>query len=65
MRKNIAESSIVIISHQERILNVADEIVLVNGGRVEKKGSKEEILPELLRSSAVVSACAMNTEDKA
>ena len=65
MRKNIAESSIVIISHQERILNVADEIVLVNGGRVEKKGSKEEILPALLRSSAVVSACAMSTEDKA
>ena len=65
MRKNIAESSIVIISHQERILNVADEIVLVNGGRVEKKGSKEEILPELLRSSAVVSACVKGTEDKA
>ena len=62
MRKNIADSSIVIISHQERILNVADEIVVVNGGVIEKQGAKEDILPALLHSSAVVSACAKAEE---
>ena len=38
----------IIISHQERILNIADEIVVIAGGQVTKTGRKEEILPELL-----------------
>jgi len=62
MRKNIADSSIVIISHQERILNVADEIIVINGGVIERQGSKEDILPSLLRSSAVVTSCAKGEE---
>ena len=41
------KGSIVIISHQERILNIADEIVLIANGRVEKQGKKEEILPQI------------------
>ena len=41
------KGSIVIISHQERILNIADEIVLVSNGKVEKHGSKEEMLPQI------------------
>ncbi|MBO5278882.1 MAG: ATP-binding cassette domain-containing protein [Lachnospiraceae bacterium] len=45
------ERSILIISHQERILNIADEIVVIADGRVEKKGSKEEILPKLLEAA--------------
>lgn len=40
--------NIIIISHQERILNIADEIVVIAGGQVKKTGRKEEILPELL-----------------
>ena len=64
MRKNIADSSIIIISHQERILNVADEIVVISGGKVERKGSKEEIFPILLHSSAMVGTCAKAEEDK-
>lgn len=40
--------NIIIISHQERILNIADEIVVIAGGRVSRTGHKEEILPELL-----------------
>ena len=40
--------SIMIISHQERILAIADRIVVVSGGQVEKEGPKDEILPELL-----------------
>ncbi len=41
--------SILIISHQERILGIADKIVYVKGGTVEKYGEKDEILPLLLR----------------
>lgn len=42
------EKSIVIISHQERILDVADEIVAMVDGRIIRKGAKELILPDLL-----------------
>ena len=45
------ERSIVIISHQERILGIADEIVVIADGTVKKKGSREEILPELLEAA--------------
>ena len=40
--------TILIISHQERILNIADQIVLLSDGRIEKVGGREEIMPELL-----------------
>ena len=40
--------SILIISHQERILNIADRIVVIADGRISKTGTKDEILPELL-----------------
>ena len=40
--------SILIISHQERILNIADRIILLTDGQIKKVGSKEEIMPELL-----------------
>ncbi|MCR4806394.1 MAG: ATP-binding cassette domain-containing protein [Lachnospiraceae bacterium] len=57
MRKNIKGSSILIISHQERILNIADEIVVIKDGRVSDKGKKDEILPSLVSTSAAVSYC--------
>ena len=44
--------SIIIISHQERILNIADRIIVVSGGEIEKIGGKEEILPSLLGSAS-------------
>ncbi|MBR4144820.1 MAG: ATP-binding cassette domain-containing protein [Lachnospiraceae bacterium] len=37
--------SIMIISHQERIINIADELILIANGEVVKQGSKEEIMP--------------------
>lgn len=40
--------SILIISHQERILNIADRIILLTDGQIKKVGSKEEVMPELL-----------------
>ncbi len=49
--------SIIIISHQERILDIADKIALVANGEVKKYGSKEEILPELLRKENTNFGC--------
>ena len=50
--------SILIISHQERILDIADKIVVIAGGEVERAGTKEEILPKLLGREA----CRVLTE---
>ncbi len=44
--------SIVIISHQERILDIADKIVVISGGKLAAYGAKNEILPELLNAQA-------------
>lgn len=49
MRENIRDSSILIISHQERILNIADEIIVIKGGVVDRQGSREEVYPHLMR----------------
>ncbi len=48
--------SILIISHQERILNIADRIIVIADGKVARDGSKEEILPSILSAS---SACSV------
>ena len=40
--------TLMVISHQERILSIADEIVVIAGGRVRAAGPREEILPGLL-----------------
>ena len=44
------KGSIVIISHQERILDIADKIIVIADGRVAAYGTKNEILPELLNA---------------
>lgn len=44
--------SIIIISHQERILDIADEIVVLKEGKIVAQGPKENILPELLKGTA-------------
>lgn len=56
MQSNI-KGSILIISHQERILNIADEIVLIADGKIKKHGKKEEVLPELLAQTAARGLC--------
>lgn len=43
--------SIVIISHQERILNIADKVVVIANGSVTAQGKKEDILPGLLNGN--------------
>ena len=54
--------SMLIISHQERILNIADEIIVLADGGVSKRGSKEEIMPALLGTSAVAASCSKVSE---
>ena len=51
MHSEISNSSIVIISHQEKILNIADEIILLVDGKVQAVGQKEEVLPLLLNNT--------------
>ena len=45
--------SIIIISHQERILNIADRIIVIADGRVQSEGSRDEILPALLHKTDI------------
>lgn len=42
------QGNIVIISHQERILNIADKVVVIANGEIADVGTKDEILPKLL-----------------
>ena len=49
--------TIVIISHQERIIRLADEIVLIADGKVAGRGSVEEIYPQILADT--VAGCNM------
>ena len=51
--------AILIISHQERILQIADEIILLADGCVKRHGPREEILPELLGTANAAGACSM------
>ena len=44
------KGTILIISHQERILDIADRIIVLSGGKVAAYGAKNEILPELLNA---------------
>ncbi len=58
MQEKTREGSILVISHQERILNIADEIVVIADGQIQNQGAKEDILPGLLGTAAAVSTCS-------
>ena len=49
--------SIMIISHQERILNIADEIIVLANGKIISQGAREDILPRLLNGTDKVDFC--------
>ena len=42
------EATLIVISHQERIIDLADEIVMISGGKVARHGPKAEIMPHIL-----------------
>ncbi len=47
------EATILIISHQERILRLADEIILIAGGELSARGSVEEIFPKIMADTVM------------
>ncbi|MCM1104866.1 MAG: ATP-binding cassette domain-containing protein [bacterium] len=57
--------NIIIISHQERILNIADEIVVIAGGQVTQSGRREEILPGLLNTPNAATNCQVLEQKEA
>lgn len=53
--REVTKGSVIIISHQERILDIADEIIVICKGDIINRGTKQEILPDLLDKSGTVS----------
>ena len=51
--RNIVKGTILIISHQEKILNIADEIILLNNGKIEQQGEKENMLEAILKKEKI------------
>ena len=45
------ECTMIIISHQERIISLADEILVVDRGTISRRGSISEVLPDIARST--------------
>lgn len=54
---------LLIISHQERILEIADEIVVIAKGKIRTVGSKDEVLPQLL-SGEISKKCPRGKENQ-
>lgn len=51
------KGSMLIVSHQERLLNIADEIIVIANGKVTKQGTRDEILPTLFTEDKSCTAC--------
>ncbi len=58
MRRDRNGRSIIVISHQERILNIADEIVVIADGKIIKQGSRDTVLPEITGTENAVNICS-------
>ncbi len=58
--KRETNGTIVIISHQERILEIADRIVVIDRGVIKDEGPKEKIFPTLLGTPAAVASCGQS-----
>ena len=54
------KGNIIIICHQERILNIADRIIVLAGGVVSGDGTKEQVMPSLMRTSNICTKLAEN-----
>ena len=55
--RDAIDGTIIIISHQERILDIADKIIVLADGNLKNYGSKEEVLPTLLGTANAATAC--------
>ena len=54
------DATLIVISHQERIIDLADEIIMVSGGRIAEQGPREEIFPKILANT--ISGCSYMKE---
>ena len=57
--RETTQGSVLIISHQERILNIADKIVVIADGKITTQGKKDQVLPTLLGTTSAVDTCNM------
>jgi Fe-S cluster assembly ATP-binding protein len=57
MRKAEQSRTVVVISHQERQLKIADEIIVLSDGQLIKQGPAEDILPEIMSSNYAQTIC--------
>ena len=57
MRSSGKDRTIIVISHQERILNIADDIIVLADGRVQEQGAADNILPEITGTESAKSPC--------
>ncbi len=60
--KKETNGTIIIISHQERILSIADKILVIEHGKVKKFADRKEVLPEILGTESASFSC--NAADK-
>ena len=60
--KEKTHGSIIIISHQERILEIADTVIVIENGQIAKQGSRDEVLPSLLGTDSAVGECSVRTQ---
>lgn len=56
------DCTMIIISHQERIISLADEIIVIEKGRIGQQGSAKEIFPSIVRDTT--GACPVAYGDK-
>lgn len=56
------DTTIILISHQERIINLADEIIVVADGVIKEKGRKDEVWPLIMRDAAC--SCRGNCDER-
>ncbi len=57
MRREIRNSSIIIISHQERLISIADEIIVLANGRIQTQGDAAQVLPAIIGTKSISSVC--------
>ena len=56
-------ATMIIISHQERIIRLADEIIVVGGGELQYRGSAEEVFPKIMADT--MGSCPVLTRKEA
>ena len=56
-------SSVIVISHQERIMSLADEMIVLADGKIANTGSRDEVLPTLIGEFGAAQPCAFQKKE--